>query len=261
MRIVEDRGESRLYELAIVMPVHNEQECIASVVRSWHNTLMMLGIDFVMITIDDGSSDATGRVLQEIANDRIRVIHQANRGHGPTILRGYVQAAKLAEWVFQCDSDDEMPVDGFPSLWEVRHQYEAVFGYRQARRQSVGRKLISLCSRATVRLAFGKGVRDVNTPYRLMRCDVLRPIIDRIPADTFAPNVIISGALARAGTRIGNLPVPHQGRRTGSVSIVKWKLWKAAFRSFGQALAFRVHFDGAELKGQLPTLGSVRSSS
>jgi dolichol-phosphate mannosyltransferase len=261
VRIVAERDERRAYELAVVMPVHNEQDCIASVVRSWHNMLMTLGTEFVMITINDGSSDATGQVLQETANDRIRVIHQVNRGHGPTILRGYAEAVRLAEWVFQCDSDDEMPADSFPSLWQVRRQYEAVFGYRQARRQSAGRKFISLCSRATVRLAFGKGVRDVNTPYRLVRCDVLRPIIDRIPADTFAPNVIISGALARAGARICNLPVPHQPRRTGAVSIVKWKLWKAAFRSFEQALAFRLHFDGAELKGKLPAIGPVRSSS
>ena len=84
-----ERDERRPHELAIVMPVHNEQDCIASVVRSWHDILVMLGIDFVMITIDDGSTDATGRVLQEIANERIRVIQQANRGHGPTILRGF----------------------------------------------------------------------------------------------------------------------------------------------------------------------------
>ncbi len=189
--------ERRTYELAVVMPVYNEQDCIASVVQSWYNLLLESGIDFLMITIDDGSRDATGQALEGIANDRIRVIHQTNRGHGPTILSGYREATRLAQWVFQCDSDDEMPPEAFPPLWQARRQYEAVFGYRQARRQSMGRKFISLCSRATVRLAFGKGVRDVNTPYRLMRSDVLRPIVDRIPPDMFAPNVIISGALAR----------------------------------------------------------------
>lgn len=214
--VVGEKMEPQTYELAIVMPVHNEQDCIASVVRSWHDTLVTLGVDFVMLTIDDGSSDATGRVLQGIANDRIRVIHQTNRGHGPTILRGYGEATRLAQWVFQCDSDDEMPPDAFPQLWRVREQYEAVFGYRQARRQSAGRKFISMCSRATVHLAFGKGVRDVNTPYRLIRSDVLRPIVERIAPDTFAPNVIISGALARASADrqpAGAAPAPADRHR------------------------------------------------
>lgn len=238
--------EKRPCELALVMPVYNEQECIASVVRSWHDLLAELTIDFVMIVINDGSRDATGAVLEGLTLDRLCIRHQANCGHGPTILRGYEEAVSRAPWVFQCDSDNEMLPEAFGSFWHLREQYDAVFGYRQARRQSTGRKVISLCSRATVRLAFGAGVRDVNTPYRLIRSEVLRPIVERIAPDTFAPNVIISGALAHARVRIGNLPVPHQPRQTGSVSIVKWKLWKAAFRSFGQALAFRRRFRTAK---------------
>jgi dolichol-phosphate mannosyltransferase len=243
---VTERRERRTYELAVVMPVHNEQDCIAVVVRSWHDLLRRLGVDFIMLVIDDGSTDATARVLQEVAADRIQVSRQTNRGHGPTILGGYREATRRARWVFQCDSDDEMPPDAFPRLWQVRDQYEAVFGYRQAVRQSLGRKLVSAGARATVRLAFGGGVRDVNTPYRLIRSDVLRPIVDRIGPDTFAPNVLISGALARARVRIGNLPVPHRPRRTGATSIVKWKLWRAAFRSFGQTLSFRLQPPGGD---------------
>jgi len=30
--------------------------------------------------------------------------------------------------------------------------------------------------------------------------------------------------------------VPHRGRRAGVVSIVKWRLWKAAARAFGQTV-------------------------
>ncbi len=234
--------EGHVCELALVMPVYNEQECIASVVESWRHVLTEWGVDFLMIVINDGSRDATGAILQALPYDRLRVLHQANCGHGPAILRGYREALGAAPWVFQCDSDNEMPPEAFPRLWQVRERYDAVLGYRQARHQSRGRKFISLCSRATVRLAFGAGVRDVNAPYRLLRADVLRPIVDRIPPDTFAPNVIISGALAHAGARICNLPVPHCPRRTGAVSIVKWKLWKSAFRSFGQAVSFRLRY-------------------
>ena len=46
-------------------------------------------------------------------------------------------------------------------------------------------------------------------------------------------------AKVRAWADILNLPVPHEGRTTGTVSIVKWKLWKAAAKSFWQALRCR----------------------
>lgn len=227
-------------ELAVVMPVYNEEACIAGVVRSWRAMLEGLGIRFRILVLDDGSTDGTRAALGAFAgNDRVEVIHKPNSGHGPTILAGYRRAVRLADWVFQCDSDDEMKPDGFPALWGMREQYDALFGVRTGREQGPARRLISACSRLTVRVLFGRGVEDVNTPFRLIRSRLLAEIVAGVPDDTFAPNVIISGALCRAGARICNHPVPHQCRKTGTVSIVKWKLWRAALRSFWQTLRCR----------------------
>ena len=228
------------YELAVVMPVFNEQDCIVRVVSSWRRVLRALGVRFLLIVLDDGSTDRTAERLAAFAGDpRVMVIKKPNSGHGPTILQGYHRAAGLAEWVFQCDSDDEMEAKHLPALWEKRRDYDALFGSRSGRKQGLGRRLISICSRLTVAALFGPDVEDVNTPYRLIRADVLRQIIAQIPHDTFAPNVIISGALAGSGLRIHNQPVPHHPRRTGAPSMVKWSLWRAAFRSFWQTLRCR----------------------
>ena len=61
-----------------------------------------------------------------------------------------------------------------------------------------------------------------------------------VPADTFAPNIIISGEINKKTENIYNTPVKHQHRRTGQVSIVKLKLWKAAFKSLLQTLKYRL---------------------
>jgi len=232
-------------DVALVMPVYNEEACIANVVRSWREMLAGLGVRFRMVVLNDGSTDGTRAVLDALAGDEhLEIVHKANSGHGPTILEGYRRAVAEAAWVFQCDSDDEMKPDGFPMLWNDRQSYDALFGTRAGRAQNFGRRLISACSRLTVRVLFGSGIIDVNTPYRLIRAPLLRPIVAQIPDDTFAPNVIISGALCRAGVRIANHPVPHECRRTGSVSIVKWKLWKSALRSFWQTLCCRPRIAG-----------------
>jgi hypothetical protein len=76
--------------------------------------------------------------------------------------------------VFQCDSDDEMKPDSFPKFSESRDQFDALFGIRSDRRQNLARKIISFCSRTTVRVMFGGTVSDVNVPYRLMRAGQLR---------------------------------------------------------------------------------------
>ncbi len=222
------------------MPVYNEAECIAKVVASWRYELAALRIDFRMIVLNDGSRDGTAEALAAFAGDsRIEIVNKPNAGHGPTILMGYRKAAAIANWVFQCDSDDEMPADHFRRLWARREQFDAVIGIRAGRSQGLGRKLISKVSRLAVWMLYGRGVADVNVPYRLIRAEVLAPLVERIPSDTFAPNVIISGALARGRCRIANVPVPHQGRRTGTVSIMKWKLWRSAFLAFRQTIRCR----------------------
>lgn len=231
-------------DLAVVMPVHNEEACIAAVIRSWLDMLGTLAIRFRLVVLDDGSTDHTGAILDALAADpHLQVLHHANRGHGPTILIGYRLGSRIAEWVFQCDSDDEIGPEAFPDLWARRAEHDAVVGTRARRHQSWDRRWISGCSRLVVRLCFGGAVTDVNCPFRLIRADLLRRIVEQIPSDTFAPNLLLSGALSRAGARVQNLPVPHRHRRTGSVSIVKWRLWRSVLRSLGQTVRWRLSDD------------------
>jgi glycosyltransferase involved in cell wall biosynthesis len=226
-----------LLDLAVVMPVFNEQDCIVKVVKSWIFSLASLGIEFKIIVLNDGSYDGTQEALKFFENDeRVEIINKANSGHGPTILVGYRHSVQNAEWTFQCDSDDEMKPDHFLNLWNNRAGFDALFGVRKEREQNMGRRLISACSRTVVSILFGQGVTDVNTPYRLIRSNILRQIINQIPADTFAPNVIISGILSKYDFRIYEYPVPHENRKTGQVSIVKWKLWKSVMKAFYQTL-------------------------
>jgi glycosyltransferase involved in cell wall biosynthesis len=114
-------GGGKPYCLAVVMPVYNEQGCIAKVLRSWTSMLSRLHLDYLMIVLDDGSTKRTGAILDRLKDDRIEVIHQKNGGHGPTILMGYRRAVGLADWVSQCDGDNEMPPQGCipPSVKEA----------------------------------------------------------------------------------------------------------------------------------------------
>ncbi len=224
-------------ELAVVMPVYNEAECIEPVVSEWLEALGSLSIDFQVLLLNDGSTDQTVQRLEAFAqDDRVKVIDKQNEGHGPTILRGYAMAVESAEWVFQVDSDGEMPASAFADLWNARSETDFVFGYRQGREQTAGRRVVSQGARILLRI-FGAGrVRDVNVPYRLMRSESLGGMLRFIPADTFAPNVAISGLASNSGARIVNLPVPHNPRTTGATSLTSWRVWKAAARSFFQTV-------------------------
>lgn len=229
------------FDLIVVMPVYNEEEAIGPVLKKWVAMLDTLKIRYQICPYNDGSKDATGEILRKISAEsegRIAGIDKPNSGHGPTILWGYREAAKLANWVFQIDSDDEMGPENFPALWSKREEYDFLVGYRDGRKQPLPRKIISFVSRLCVRIFYGKGIWDVNTPYRLMRAEVFAPFYRQIPDNTFAPNVILSGLVARYQLRFFEIPVPQHDRTTGEVSIKQWKLLKAAARSFWQTISF-----------------------
>ena len=228
-------------ELALIMPVYNEEEAISGVVKEWLTALEESGADFEIHVYNDGSGDNTLEKLERDFGDNRRVVihDKDNSGHGPTILRGYREHLDKT-WLFQTDSDGEMPASHFQQLWKERDGYDFLIGKRDGRFQPLPRKIISMVSRMLVALFYRKGVWDVNSPYRLMRSEKLKEVVLSIPEETFAPNVIISGMVGVDNLKVLEIPVPHQDRQTGEVSIKKWKLLKAAARSFLQTVAYRM---------------------
>jgi glycosyltransferase involved in cell wall biosynthesis len=224
-------------ELSVIMPVYNEEGAIETVLAQWIGPLRSLGVRFEIRAYDDGSRDRTGAILARLSATvpELAVISHANRGHGPTILRGYHEAR--GTWVFQIDSDGEMGPEHFAKLWDRRDDYDLLFGARHDRSSPLARRIVTRVSRATVGLLFGHGVSDVNVPYRLMRASCLRRLLAHVPDQTFAPNVAIAGLARRSRLRLFETPVPSRARTTGAVSIVRWGLVRAAVLSFAQTVS------------------------
>ena len=228
--------------LALVIPVYNEDEIIKTVVKDWVDHLKQLNISFIIKLYNDGSTDSTKEVLDELYKqypDYLEVIHKANSGHGPTILKGYLESGD-AEWVFQVDSDNEMEAKHFGQFWKVKDDYDFIIGKRSGRESPLFRKLMSFISFMTVAIFYGGKVRDVNSPYRLMRNSVFNKGFQKIPLDTFAPNLIVSGLSNRKGVRVKIFDVKFKERETGEVSLGSNipKLMKISLKSLLQTIGY-----------------------
>lgn len=226
--------------LCIVMPAYNEEGCIEPVVKNWLTILDQ--VPGTMIVVNDGSRDKTGEILDKLAigDKRLKVIHQKNAGHGAAVLNAYRQAmATGSDWVFQTDSDDQFQPLDFPKLWERRATSPFILGYREQRSDAFHRTVISAIMRSLVFLLFGTYTKDANIPYRLIRADFLRGLLRILNADVFAPNIFLTVMAKRAGAELHEIPIQHQERKTGKVSILRWKLLKVCFRSARELVAFR----------------------
>ncbi len=222
-----------LKDVAVVIPVFNEEKLIGECINEWLNVLDSVNLNYEILIIDDGSSDATISIVERYGdNQNIQLIIKQNEGHGPTILAGYKRAVGIAEWVFQADSDNEISPNQFSALWSRRQGQDAVIAWRQGRDQTTVRRLVTFFARVTTKVLFRCHLRDVNIPFRLIRSETLTILLEKIPSDTFAPNIALSGALSLMNYQVEECPVIFNGRIVGESSLSNL----GAVRKGGRAL-------------------------
>ncbi len=88
-------------QVSVVLPVYNGAAYVGRAIAS---ILVQTFTDFELIAIDDGSTDATPQILDRIADPRLRVVHQDNRGLSATLNRGLELAR--GRYVARQDHDD-----------------------------------------------------------------------------------------------------------------------------------------------------------
>jgi len=217
-------------ELAVVMPVYNEQASIRKVVREWFEEIQNWTENFVLIVLDDGSRDGTKNLLlrlQQELGPRLEVMSHANQGHGQTCLSGYRHAlAKGTPWILQIDSDGQCDPQYFFRFWNKRRNLDVILGNRVRRDDGWQRIVASHILRLTIFFFAGTNCRDANVPYRLMSAESVRRWVDQIPKTFFLSNVALSVLLKRdRSIRQGYIPIRFRERYGGEPSV--------PFRTFG----------------------------
>ncbi|OGW75516.1 MAG: hypothetical protein A2Z72_05760, partial [Omnitrophica bacterium RBG_13_46_9] len=162
---------------------------------------------------------------------------EINSGHGRAIRMGYESAIK--EYVFQVDSDNQFDPGDFRKLYELRDDYDFIVGLRKTRCDPAHRLILSKTIRLAIFLIFGVWIKDANCPFRLIKRKVLIELLEPIDKDALAPNIMVSILAKKKGVRMTEVPVAHYGRKTGSVSIIKWKLIRFALGGLRQLVVFR----------------------
>ena len=225
--------------LAIIIPVFNEQDIIEKVINDW--LFVAKKFDGFIIVINDGSSDNSLKILNKISkkNNRLMVINKKNSGHGPSVYTGYkIALKKKFNFIFQVDSDDQFFSKDFNKLWLLRDENSLILGFRKKRYDSFHRLIITRILKILNLIIFRKFVPDVNIPYRLIGGEFLKKNLKFISSKSLAPNILISIKAAK-DKKIKSIVVSHKERLTGQVWIVKFNLIKFMFKVFIEIISFK----------------------
>jgi len=208
---------ARLDGLSFFFPALNEEHHVAAIVEEALTVLPRFADDLEVTVVDDGSTDRTGAIADELASrdSRVRVIHhQARRGYGGAVRSGLVAATK--RWVFYTDGDRQFALEDLARLIAASDGADVVVGYREKRADPPRRLFVAWVYNHLIGLLFGGGWRDVDCAFKLFR----REVFERVPLERvrsngafFSPELLIT--LRRAGVRVRQVGVRHFPRTAG----------------------------------------------
>ncbi|MDF2590059.1 MAG: glycosyl transferase family 2 [Anaerocolumna sp.] len=225
-------------KLYIVIPAYNEEETVLTVINDWYPIVEKIGNGSKLVIIDDGSKDATYSIMLEAAKTKpaFEPITKPNGGHGATVLYGYHYAIEQgADFVFQTDSDGQTIPDEFWKFWELRNKYAMTIGHRKGRQDGFSRIFVTKTLKMVLFVCFHVSITDSNTPFRLMKSNILKENIELIPKDYNLSNVLVSVIYAKKKLPVKYLPITFRPRQGGvnSINMKKIiKIGKKAWKDF-----------------------------
>ena len=222
--------------LYIIIPAYNEEENIRNCIDEWYPVIEAHNSDgdSRLVIVNDGSKDHTKEVLEELSKDRpyLTVLDKENGGHGSALLYGYNYAIESdADYIFQTDADGQTKPEEFEGFWEKRDSFDAILGERLSRGDGPGRKMVEDVVCLLLKMIFHVSAKDANAPFRLMRTDLVKKYIGRLPADFNIPNIMFTAFFLYYRENMIFMPITFEPRKAGKASINIKKIIKIGIRA------------------------------
>lgn len=205
---------ARTGSLSVVVAVYNEAESLRELARELLLVLGSLGREFEILFVNDGSSDGSGAILDELARSdaRIAAIH---------FRRNFGQTAALTAGIDHSKGDILIPIDAdlqndpadIPRLLaELEKGYDVVSGWRQDRQDAAATRVLpSRVANWLIGRATGVRLHDYGCTLKAYRREVIEGVRLYGEMHRFIPVYA-----HQQGARVTELVVHHRPRRFGS---------------------------------------------
>lgn len=212
-----------LKSLTVFFPVFNEEENIPLLIDSASRIIPQLALDYELIIIDDGSTDQSLNIAQELTRDKKQwriIAHPKNLGYGEVLKTG-IKAAKK-EWLFFTDADLQFNLQELTDFLPYTNQYQAIIGYRVKRAEGFSRSINARLFKTYIDLLFRLHVKDIDCAFKLIKTDLLKNLTLN-SGSAFTSSEILY-RLKKKKIKFKELPVSHYPRRYGEATGANLKV-------------------------------------
>ena len=219
-------------KLSIVIPVYNEAATVTAILDKILESDQGAGITREIITVDDGSSDNSGAVIEAYITahpgaDIRAFTHDTNRGKGAALHTGLAQAT--GDLVIIQDADLEYDPNEYSIMMQpiIDGRADVVYGSRYMGGNphrilffwhSIGNRALTMLSNLMTNL----NLTDVETCYKLFRREIIQGLNLKEKRFGFEPEV--TAKMSRVpGVRIYEVGISYYGRTYEEGKKISWK--------------------------------------
>lgn len=202
-------------DITVVIPLFNEDESIPELYAWIKRVMTAHDFSHELIFIDDGSTDKSWSIIEELRgkDNRVHGIKfRRNYGKSPALFCGF--RAAQGDVVITMDADLQDSPDEIPELYRMirEENYDLVSGYKQKRYDPISKTIPTKLFNATARKVSGiPNLHDFNCGLKAYRKEVIKNIEVYGEMHRYIPYLAKNAGFNRIGEKV----VQHQARKFG----------------------------------------------
>jgi dolichol-phosphate mannosyltransferase len=212
-------------KLSVVIPAHNEEGSIAETITSIVVRLDREGIDHEVLCVDDGSTDGTAAIVQELAAERPTVrylLSPYSNGFGMAVRAGLEQFTGDAVAIMMADLSDD-PEDLVAYFHLLEAGYDCAFGSRfitggQTVDYPGPKLLVNRIANLGIRVLFGHGLNDTTNAFKAYRREVIESV-QPLVSHHFNLTVELPLKAIVRGSSYAVVPITWRNRKAGESKL------------------------------------------
>ncbi len=198
--------------VSVVIPIYNEEENVQELHSSLREVLETIGSEYEIIFVDDGSTDSTLALLQEIqSRDSSVIVLSLRRNFGQTAAFAAGFDYARGDVIVTMDGDLQNDPNDIPKLLALMKDNDLVSGWRKKRKDPfLSRRLPSIMANWLISRVTGVSLHDYGCSLKAYRRDVIKNLKLYGEMHRFIPAVA-----SWYGIRIAEVETMHHPRKRG----------------------------------------------
>lgn len=207
--------------VSIIIPCYNEEKCIKKSVTEIINYMNDEKIDYELICVNDGSTDNTKKILENINTIKL-ISYDENMGKGYAVKQGILAAS--GEKIIFMDADLSTDLSAIKK--GLKRNEDIVIGSRALKNSIIldkplMRKISSFISNKIITLMIGTNIKDTQCGFKIFKSDIIKQIVEKQTINRWAFDVEYIYIAKLNHYSVKEIPVIWKNNNDSKVRLIK----------------------------------------